>query len=37
MKTKLGTYLEAVPKPVALKLPKLTKINLPKLTKVSDS
>ena len=33
MKTKLGTYLEAVPKPVALKLPTLKKIELPKLKK----
>jgi len=33
MKTKLGTYLDAVPKPVTLKLPTLKKISLPQLKK----
>lgn len=34
MKIKLNTYLDAVPKPVALKLPTLKKISLPSLNKV---
>ena len=34
MKTKLSTYLEVIPKPVALKLPQLRKIELPKLKKI---
>jgi len=33
MKSKLITYLDAVPKPIALKLPTLKKIELPKLKK----
>ena len=34
MKTKLSTYLDVIPKPIALKLPSLKKIELPKLNKI---